>query len=473
MKQLIIFITLIMLLTVAKTKSAEIIPVWDKIWKQGSPQFTNRIHDFEFLRGEDQFIMIAGVEELGAVEIRKTLTGELVTSFPLPNASYFNQIEITPDSNRFVITTGGDKVNSPAIELRSIEDFNLISRLPIQMDDDSVDNVGQPYYFVFKDIVIDPVKPYIYAFITKTNYYDDDDLDRTWLKVYNYETMEEVRDLTPNGFEYELMKCMDVSDDGSQLAVLNEGKAYLKVWDTETFELTINKQLYDIELSNPNDYWCKSDDIEFSSINSDLIFFSGKYPQKNVSLSPNGLFTFNIIEGLIDNVPPLDNYTSGKFILFDVDKKTLIYNGNRLFFLNMFSGELILNIFTELEYPFGTQTLYSKRNNIFVGFSDSYYGGAKFDNHTNIESDMDEETVIFPNPSNGQINFTLNNQIASNFNYEIISNLGQIILAWDLGFLKVSSNQLRIDISTIPHGHYILRINSENEEFIFNIIKEG
>ena len=85
-------------------------------------------------------------------------------------------------------------------------------------------------------------KTYLYAFLTKTNYFNDDDIDRTWLRVYNYETMEEIINLTPVGYEYELMKCMDISEDGRQLAVLNEGKAYLKVWNTETFDLTKDKR---------------------------------------------------------------------------------------------------------------------------------------------------------------------------------------------------------------------------------------
>lgn len=350
-----------MLLTTAKTKSAEVIPVWDKIWKQGSPQFTNRIHDFEFLRGEDQFIMIAGVGELGALEIRETLTGKLVTSFPLPTASYFNQIEITPDSNRIVINTGGDKVNKPTIELRSIENFELIKMIDIKIDADSVDKVGQPYYYVFKDIVIDPVKPYIYAFITKTNYYDDDDLDRTWLKVYNYETMEEVRDLTPAGYEYELMKCMDVSDDGSQLAVLNEGKAYLKIWNTQTFQLLIDKQLYDYKIDNQKDYSCEVGDIEFSSIDTNLIYISGGFPNKEKQENPDynyfGLYKYIITNDILYK-EFLRFLPYGKFVLFNNDERILL--GSPLYVLNNLTNNLELTTQGNNKYPTFGGNIYSK-----------------------------------------------------------------------------------------------------------------
>ena len=460
-----------MLLTTAKTKSAEVIPAWDKIWKQDSPQFTNRIHDFEFLRGEDQFIMIAGVGELGALEIRETLTGKLVTSFPLPTASYFNQIEITPDSNRIVITTGGDKVNKPTIELRSIENFELIKMIDIKIDADSVDKVGQPYYYVFKDIVIDPVKPYIYAFITKTNYYDDDDLDRTWLKVYNYETMEEVRDLTPAGYEYELMKCMDVSDDGSQLAVLNEGKAYLKVWDTETFELAINKQLYDNNYTDIDDYWCKAGDIEFSSINSDLIYISGGFPNKekseNSGYSPYGFHKFNILSDNFhkDFIGP-NQYD--EFILFDNEERVLL--GKSAFVvLNQKLNKQEFYIKSDTKYPTGNGNLFSKKNNIFIGKSSHSYSAFRYDSKTNIEVQYEDEIVISPNPTNSFVNINLNcSEPVINYNINDVNGL----LVYNSSVQNQDSN-LQIDFMLYPSGVYFITLSCNNITKTYKIIKEG
>ena len=94
MKNLLLYSLLAVTMLIATAlRSAEIIPVWHKVNESGG------IHDMEFLRGEDQFILLAG-----GIQIRKTLTGELFSSFPLPNLGLFNQIEITPDSNRIVIT---------------------------------------------------------------------------------------------------------------------------------------------------------------------------------------------------------------------------------------------------------------------------------------------------------------------------------------------------------------------------------
>lgn len=469
MKQLIIFITLIALLTAAKTKSAEVIPVWDKIWKQGSPQFTNRIHDFEFLRGEDQFIMIAGVGELGALEIRETLTGELVTSFPLPTASYFNQIEITPDSSRIVITTGGDKVNSPAIELRSIENFELIKKLDIKMDDDSVDNVGQPYYFVFKDILIDPVKPYIYAFITKTNYYDDDDLDRTWLKVYNYESMEEVRDLTPVGYEYELMKCMDVSDDGRQLAVLNEGKAYLKVWDTETFELTLDKQLYDDNYTDIDDYWCKADDIEFSSINNDLIYFSGKYPIKGKdNFYPYGLFFYRFFTNTFKKEFESINNLNGEFILYNNEDKIIISDGSMFAVIDNNNGSREIFENTNIKYPIGDGNIYSDSKKIIIGKTEYIIAGFRYDSQTNTEVQYEEEIIISPNPTNNFINISPNCS-EPQINYQINDVNGLLISE---SSIEYHAGSLQINFMPYPAGVYFLTINC-NVPKTYKVVKEG
>jgi hypothetical protein len=460
-----------MLLTIGKSRSAEVIPVWDKIWKQGSPQFTNRIHDFEFIRGEDQFIMIAGVGELGALEIRETLTGDLITSFPLQTASYFNQIEITPDSNRFVITTGGDKINSPAIELRNIEDYNLINRLPIQMDEDSVDKVGQPFYYVFNDIVIDPIKPYLYAFITKTNYFNDDDEDRTWLKVYNYETMEEVLDLTPEGYEYELMKCMDISDDGKQLAVLNEGKANLKIWNTETFELTKDKQLYDNNFFDSEDYWCEAGDIEFSHIDNDLIYVSGGFPniekQENPEYNAYGIHKYNIIEDNFykDYIGP-NPY--GKFTLFDNEDRILLSPGTFVV-LNQKTNQQEIYILTDIKHPTSGGHQYSKENNIFLGKAGNIIAGFRYDSQTNIEEQYEDEIIISPNPTNGLVNITLDCQ-SPHIKYQINNTSGQNLESKEIANIN---NSLVLNFINYPVGIYYLTIECNGLPKTYKIVKEG
>jgi len=462
-KKLFLLILTVAMLIASTLSSAEIIPVWNKVNEAGI------IHDMEFLRGENQFILLAGLGEEGTIQIRDTQTGELVSSFPIPTLGQFNQIEITPDSNRFVMTTGGDKVNSPSIEIRSIEDFSRINRLQIQMDKDSVDTHNNPYYFVFKDVVIDPVKTYLYAFLTKTNYFNDDDIDRTWLRVYNYETMEEIINLTPVGYEYELMKCMDISEDGRQLAVLNEGKAYLKVWNTETFDLTKDKQLYDDNLLKNEDYWCESDDIEFSSIDDNLIYFSGGYPMMNNEFNPFGIYNYVLNENSVNKINQDENNYSGDFILFNQDKRMLLSSGGNDEIINMELNNIEIP-FQDFysDFPSSKKVIFSSLNNIFVGTSVFKSGSVKYDSQTNIENNYEEEIIITPNPTASFVNINLECSEAD-INYQINNSEGVLVFQ---NTVTNQSENLQIDLSHYPSGVYFLTIDCKNP-VTYKIVKEG
>lgn len=269
--------------------------------------------------------------------------------------------------------------------------------------------------------------------IEKTNFAQNKYKDRFYLKVYNYETMQLVKDLTPVGYELEDFKCFDVSDDGRYLAALNEGKSYLKIWDLETQELIKNKQLYDSGLSNPKDYTCEVQDIEFSSIDNDLIYYSGYFPNKENLPIPNGVFNYSHQKNAAHFVDINKKYPQGIFLLFDNDNRIALSSGVDISILNLKTNTVEFNDILKLEYPFVFKILFSKRNELFIGFSGSFIGSLK---------------------------------------YNIISDSGQSILSNEIGLFTPQNNNLNINISSVPVGHYLLRIYSDREEFIFNIIKE-
>ncbi|PKL78058.1 MAG: hypothetical protein CVV25_12865, partial [Ignavibacteriae bacterium HGW-Ignavibacteriae-4] len=91
-KQFFPILALFMLIT-SSLKSAEIIPVWNKV--NGEGMIEDMIHDIEFLRGENQIILLTGLGEKGDIQIRDTKTGELVSTYPINTLSKYNQIEIT------------------------------------------------------------------------------------------------------------------------------------------------------------------------------------------------------------------------------------------------------------------------------------------------------------------------------------------------------------------------------------------
>ncbi|MER3330060.1 MAG: hypothetical protein RIF34_10820, partial [Candidatus Kapaibacterium sp.] len=246
MKKLLFTILATTMLIANSLQGAEIIPVWNKALE-------DNIHDIEILPNGDEFLLLYGIAEGSRFQIRSIEDGELVREIPGYYASFAN-FELTPDSNRIVVTSGrgGD------LELRNLQTFELIKGRFVSRPE------GFSAYI--KNIAIDPIRPYVYVTQYGNNGNSSNFEVKSKVSVYNYETMELVKDLTNyEGYEF---SSIAVSDDGNYLATLNNGKAYLKVWDLETMELIKNIQLYDDELPN-TDWWCESKDIQFSKLNSD------------------------------------------------------------------------------------------------------------------------------------------------------------------------------------------------------------
>jgi hypothetical protein len=90
---------------------------------------------------------------------------------------------------------------------------------------------------------------------------------------------------------------------------------------------------------------------------------------------------------------------------------------------------------------------------------------------TSIEIENNNK-ILYPNPTTGEINISLTKQNASYFSYEVVSNTGQILLSDEIGYLSSGDNTFSINIPSISCGQYILYLFSSQEKFIFNIIKE-
>jgi WD40 repeat protein len=281
--------------------------------------------------------------------------------------------------------------------------------------------------------------------------------------------MQLVKDLTPIGYENENLKCFDVSDDGKYLAALNEGKAYIKVWDLETYELIKNKQLYDNNLSNPNDYRCEAQDIEFSSIDNDLIYYSGDFPAEDKTESPNGIYKLSILNDLIEDIEPNEQYSEGKFLLFDLENRLMVYNYGVLIVINYENKDIEFYRDMTLEFPFGTKTLYSSLSKYFIGFSNQYIGTIIYDSQTRIENIIEEEIIISPNPTNKFVDINLNcPEPLINYNIRDISGLLLI-----QSTIENQVNSLQFDFTPYPSGVYFLTINCNNHTKTYKVIKEN
>lgn len=425
--------------------SAEIIPVWNKALE-------DNIHDIEILPNGDEFLLLYGIAEGSRFQIRSVEDGELVKEIPGYYASFAN-FELTPDSNRIVVTSGrgGD------LELRNLQSFELIKGKFVPRPE------GFTAYI--KNITIDPIRPYVYV----TQYGDNGNSNNFEVKskvsVYNYETMELVKDLTNyEGYEF---SSIAVSDDGKYLATLNNGKAYLKVWDLATMELIRDVQLYDDKLPN-NEWWCDSKDIQFSKLNSDVVYYSGRFPSNEQDKFYNGIMTYNIMEDKSTN-KWLNYFIGGKFILFDGEKKLMNCNSTYVDIFDLNSQSLNTRISLSIDVPIQERAIYSSEKQIFIGNAKHLIGAIKYDRESNIESLYEEEIIISPNPTNNFVNINLN-CTEPIVDYQINDINGLTIFQ---SSIQNQVGNIRIDFTSYPPGVYFITINCGNDVKTYKVVREG
>ncbi|MCA9747553.1 MAG: T9SS type A sorting domain-containing protein [Romboutsia sp.] len=443
MKQLIIFITLIMLLTVAKTKSAEIIPVWHTESGAGD------IQDMELLKGGNQFIVLAGEGPEAQIQIRNTEDGELVRFYTTP-ISTGSKLQITPDSTRVLM------INGSFGQLRMLdEQFTTLKTFNIESDSIKI---------IFNALAIDPVRPLVYLSAYGGQYINGKYQSASKILAYNYETGEHFKDLTEFG-EYEYT-VINVSNDGKYFASINEGEAYLKVWDLETMKVISNVKLYD---ESTSDNWCEPKDIQFSKLNSDVIYYSGFFTKQINNKRKNGVFKFSIISNLNSRIVEDGLYDGGKTILLDHEERVFISEPSYIYVLNLKNNLLELTQGLKNVIHAGEKVIYSTKNNSFIGFSTIYIDKFLFDRETNIESEYEEEIIISPNPTNSSVNIELN-CAESIINYQINDINGLMIFQSSVQNLV---GNLRIDFTSYPSGVYFLSMICNNQPQIYKIIKEG
>ena len=444
MKQLIIFITLIMLLTVAKTKSAEIIPVWHTESGAGD------IQDMELLKGGNQFIVLAGEGPEAQIQIRNTEDGELVRFYTTP-ISTGSKLQITPDSTRVLM------INGSFGQLRMLdEQFTTLKTFNIESDSIKI---------IFNALAIDPVRPLVYLSAYGGQYINGKYQSASKILAYNYETGEHFKDLTEFG-EYEYT-VINVSNDGKYFASINEGEAYLKVWDLETMELIRDVQLYDDKLPN-NEWWCDSKDIQFSKLNSDVVYYSGRYPSNEQDKFYNGIMTYNIMEDKSSNTW-LNYFIGGKFILFDGENKLMNCNSTYVDIFDLNSQSLNTRISLSIDVPIQERAIYSSEKQIFIGNAKHLIGAIKYDSESNIETEFEKEIIISPNPTNNFVNIELN-CIEQLINYQINDVNGLMI--YQSSVLNNTGNLL-VDFTSYPVGVYFVSIECNNLLKTYKIVKEG
>jgi hypothetical protein len=231
-------------------------------------------------------------------------------------------------------------------------------------------------------------------------------------------------------------------------------------------ELIKNRRLYD-EPFDPSKSRCKVYDIEFSSIDDDLIYFSGYFPDINKQFYPGSYFKFYMSTETAIN--PTGYQAVGRFILFDNEARVLIYNGVSISFLNLLTLKRELSVDATLEYPFVFKSIYSKKYSLFIGNSIHNLGGIKYDSQTNIEQSYTKEIIISPNPTDSFVNVSLS-CLEANVSYKIADLAGVLL---HQATLPNHTGDIRVDFSLYPAGIYFLSITCRDSVTTYKIIKEG
>ncbi len=426
MKNLIYSISALIMLVSSTLSSAEITPLWNLINDVGAVQ------DMEMLPGGEEFISLVGQGDNGQIQIRNVADGKLLKSFTtsiFPNA----KLVFTPDSTRFILLNGGRG------ELRSFDDKFSVIQTFYHPDY----SLGALYRF----IAIDPIRPY--AYVTDFR-----------MSVFNYETGEYVKSISDfSNYGY---TAISVSDDGKYLAAINEGKAYLKVWDLEKMEIIRNVQLYDDKLQQ--DWWCNSRDIHFSKHSSDLIYFSGNFPAKEKGIF--GLNTYNILNNKSGN-PTFDYLGGGKFLLINNGNCAFNYNGSSIEILNLLNNEIKLTKEITLEIPFDNTVINDRKAGIFIGNSNEYMGAIIYDPQTSVGTDYEDFTRITPNPTTSLVTVTHFCE-DSLMKYRVNDFEGKLLTESNVENIQ---DDIKLDFTDHSSGVYFLTINCNGTDRTYKIIK--
>lgn len=422
-----------------------------------------QIWDMEFMPDNNFFIIMTDTE----FQIRNTETGALVNSYPKPGYGAPQGFEFTPDSTRIILYCGD------IMEVRNISDMSVIHHYVIPSGTDTSGyNIFQSS-IRFREIAIDPIRPYIYAIRTRegtllnTGKYF---LIRR-IVIYNYETMEEVGVLSLNEEDYTVFAKMAISNDGKYLSVNSELSSRLRVWDLET-----RQKIRTFRICNYDDASGEPTCTKFSELNTDLIYFSGRFPQKYSTESFYGILIYSISENkIIDStfgVPP-NLVFQGYFIFLDNEERAIKLEGWNIYLLNLRNKTIEQRIkqdtITNGPAYWADKAIYSPLNKAILGFASQYFSYARNDLGTTTNEPIHYDTIIYPNPNNGIVNLENNcqNTIQS---YEILDIIGLILIPNTI--ITEQGGTISIDISSLPSGTYFLRFNCASSITTYKFIKE-
>ncbi len=470
LRKMILMVVAFFMLLICNSElvSGELILKWNII------EYTDRVYDIEFMPDHDYFIT-GGPNQ---IKIRRTDNGDTVKSFPLRAFD----IEFTPDSSRIVLLTAINNASGDPygrLQLRNLEDMSLIKEFVLEDGPDT--NGPNGWYSTFKLVVIDPIKPYLYAIWKRGEaLYDPGKPSKLYYTIqkYDYEKMELVEDLTFENEQGIQFTHLAISKDGKYLAALNNGESRLIVWDLTTKNRIVNFLLCE---DLHKQHWSGEPScMKFSEIDTKKIYIAGYFPHGDglTSLPQykyQGLLVFDIEKNaIIDStfaVSPL-NIGSGQFEFSDDETKIFTNGGNYLRVINLETRKLEsqiidMNISDSIIIAY---MICSRNLTNIIGHGYQVVNRLIFDSTlAGIEFEKKVVEVIYPNPSNGIVQIKSDCQNES-CKCEIFGINGVQLI--DIPIIFNNSGLISIDLGIAKSGIYYVVLSKNNKIETYKIVKE-
>lgn len=106
-----------------------------------------------------------------------------------------------------------------------------------------------------------------------------------------------------------------------------------------------------------------------------------------------------------------------------------------------------------------------KVTNVNDASNTAYFTWATRATPKSVASSAKESTdlLVFPNPTNGIVNISMENSISKEYSISVVNILGETLMKDILVFDESNTHQNQIDLSGYEHGFYFLNLSNEDE----------
>jgi len=199
--------------------------------------------------------------------------------------------------------------------------------------------------------------------------------------------------------------------------------------------------------------------------------FSVSQNKKYIAYGKNGVEIYNLETGKLISTIPI-NSLSLTGMEFSNDEKFIVtastVSDNLLAIWSVETGKQLY------EYTRASTSAFaiSKNDKFIIKESGRLLIKYKITDQMLSVEEQNQNTIIYPNPTNGNLEIKYNINRPDVFQYEITNINGQVLLLNHLGFKTIGQNTDVIQVETLARGNYNLRLFSTQDNINFKFIKE-